>query len=112
MRLATRAHGTAVARQAAARAYVRAAGHQSVGVGFDVLCRKLGLGERPEAALDALVARESANCEVPREHALYVAIEDRFPRAERKHRNRRGGGAPQAGERLQRLPRARKPAPG
>src|SRR5262244_4167362 len=102
MSLAAGAHGTAVARRSAARAYLRAQVHQSLGIGFDVLCRKLGLGERPEAALDALVARESANCEVPREHALYVAVEDRFPRAERKHRNRRGGGAPQAGERLQR----------
>jgi hypothetical protein len=101
-------HRAQQAQRRARQAHGGAEIHQALGVGLDVVVRQQLGGLRPQLALMACHGQVSVEREKARQHALHVAIENRDPLAKAERRNRRSGGAADAGQRLQHRATARK----
>ena len=52
--------------------------HDRLRVGSNAIRGRAAIRQRPQFALDALFTRKSFDAEIPREHALHIAIENRM----------------------------------
>src|SRR5690606_32847292 len=108
MRDTLRAQRAGHAERPRANADDRAQVHDRLSVVSDAIGRRARIGERPQLLLDFLLARKTTHAEVSREHALYVAVENRITHRLRQREDRACSRAPDTGQRLYRFERARK----